>query len=187
MAILLLAMFIAIPIIEIGLFIEIGGWIGLWPTLAIVIVTAFAGTTLLRLQGLAVLQRAQASTARNELPVQEVFDGLCLLIAGILLLTPGFFTDAVGFMLFVPPFRRFAAFSIGCWLVRSGKISVSAGGFGARTSGSGPRSGPRTGPGWGGGSAGRGPTAGGPVIDGDFEEVDPAPPNRDRLGPKDGQ
>ena len=185
MAILLLAMFIAIPIIEIGLFIEIGGWIGLWPTLAIVIVTAFAGTTLLRLQGLAVLQRAQASTARNELPVQEVFDGLCLLTAGILLLTPGFFTDAVGFMLFVPPFRRFAAFSIGRWLVRSGKISVSAGGFGPGTSGSGPGAGP--GPGWGGGSSGRGPAAGGPVIDGDFEEVDPAPPNRDRLGPKDGQ
>ena len=108
MAILLLAMFIAIPIIEIGLFIEIGGWIGLWPTLAIVIVTAFAGTTLLRLQGLAVLKRAQASTARNELPVQEVFDSLCLLIAGILLLTPGFFTDGFGFLLLVPRFRDFA-------------------------------------------------------------------------------
>ena len=90
MAILLLAMFIAIPIIEIGLFIEIGGWIGLWPTLAIVIVTAFAGTTLLRLQGLAVLQRAQASTARNELPVQEVFDGLCLLMPVFCCLRPAF-------------------------------------------------------------------------------------------------
>lgn len=173
MAILLLAMFIAIPIIEIGLFIEIGGWIGLWPTLAIVIVTAFAGTTLLRLQGLAVLQRAQESTARNELPVQEVFDGICLLIAGILLLTPGFFTDAVGFLLFVPPFRRFAAIAIGRWLVRSGKISVSAGGFGGGQPGSGPRAG------------NRGPMAGGPVIDGDFEEVDTPAPDRDRIGPED--
>lgn len=177
MAILLLAMFIAIPIIEIGLFIEIGGWIGLWPTLAIVIVTAFAGTTLLRLQGLAVLQRAQESTARNELPVQEVFDGLCLLIAGVLLLTPGFFTDAAGFLLFVPPFRRFVAMSIGRWLVRSGKISVSAGGFAGGRPGSGPGSGP------GAGHGGR--PAGGPVIDGDFEEVDPPASDRNRIGPED--
>lgn len=176
MAILLLAMFIAIPIIEIGLFIEIGGWIGLWPTLGIVIVTAFAGTTLLRLQGLAVLQRAQESAARSELPVQEVFDGLCLLIAGVLLLTPGFFTDAVGFMLFVPPFRRFAAMAIGRWLVRSGKISVSTGGFGAGPSGAGPGS--NRGPGTGG-------AAGGPVIDGDFEEVDTPAADRDRIGPGD--
>lgn len=183
MAILLLAMFIAVPIIEIGLFIEIGGWIGLWPTLAIVILTAFAGTTLLRLQGLAVLQRVQESTARNELPVQEVFDGLCLLIAGILLLTPGFFTDAFGFLLFVPPFRRFAAVAIGRWLVRSGKISVSAAGFNGGQPGSRPGTG--SGPGWGGDRTGRGPTGGGPVIDGDFEEVDPSPPDRDRLGPKD--
>ncbi|CAN0382635.1 unnamed protein product [Discosporangium mesarthrocarpum] len=178
MAILLLAMFIAIPIIEIGLFIEIGGWIGLWPTLGIVIVTAFAGTTLLRLQGLAVLRRAQESTARNELPVQEVFDGLCLLIAGVLLLTPGFFTDAVGFLLFVPPFRRFAAVSVGRWLVRNGKITVATGGFGGQP-GSGPSSGS------GAGSGRRGPMPGGPVIDGDFEEVDTPAPDRDRIGPDD--
>ncbi|CAN0573132.1 unnamed protein product [Laminaria digitata] len=182
MAILLLAMFIDIPIIEIALFIEIGGWIGLWPTLAIVIVTAFAGTTLLRLQGLAVLRRAQESTARNELPVQEVFDGLCLLIAGILLLTPGFFTDALGFLLFVPPFRRFSALAIGRWLVRSGKISMSAGGF-AGGPGSGPGSGP--GPGPGSRPGGPGPAPGGPVIDGDFEEVDSPAPHRDRISPKD--
>lgn len=180
MAILLLAMFIAIPIIEIGLFIEIGGWIGLWPTLGIVIVTAFAGTTLLRLQGLAVLQRAQESTARNELPVQEVFDGLCLLIAGILLLTPGFFTDAVGFMLFVPPFRRFAAMAVGRWLVRSGKISVSAGGFAGGQPGAGPGSNGGPGPGRSGSGS-----AGGPVIDGDFEEVDTPTSGRDRIGPGD--
>lgn len=91
MAILLLAAFIAVPVIEIAAFIEVGGWIGLWPTIGIVIATAFAGTTLLRLQGLAVLRRFQESASRNELPVTEVFDGLCLLIAGALLLTPGVF------------------------------------------------------------------------------------------------
>lgn len=170
MAILLLAMFIAVPIVEIGLFIEIGGWIGLWPTIGVVIVTAFAGTTLLRLQGLSVLQRVQESANRNELPVQEVFDGLCLLVAGVLLLTPGFFTDSIGFLLFVPLFRRFAAAAIWRWLVRNGKINVTAGGFSAS-------SGPGTAPhGRDGGGA--------PVIDGEFEEVDTPP--RDRLGPKNG-
>ena len=173
MAILLLAAFIAVPVVEIALFIEVGGWIGLWPTIAVVIVTAFAGTTLLRLQGLAVLQRAQESAARNELPVAEVFDGLCLLIAGVLLLTPGFFTDALGFLLFVPPFRRLAGAAVWRWLVRSGKVSVSMGGSrpGAGSSGS---SGP-------GGADGR-PDSG-PVIDGDYEEVDPPPPpDRGRIG-----
>lgn len=173
MAILLLAMFIAVPIIEIALFIEIGGWIGLWPTIGIVIATAFAGTTLLRLQGLAVLRRVQESANRNELPVQEVFDGLCLLVAGVMLLTPGFFTDAVGFLLFVPIFRRFAGAAIWRWMVRNGNISVSAGGFG----GSGPSSGNPP-----GNTANTGNTGGGPVIDGDFEEVDPPP--RDRIEPK---
>ena len=94
MALVLLAAFIAVPVIEIALFIEIGGWIGLWSTIGVVILTAFAGTTLLRLQGLTVLQRVQESAARNEIPVEEVFTGLCLLVAGVLLLTPGFFTDA---------------------------------------------------------------------------------------------
>lgn len=173
MAIILLALFIAVPVIEIALFIEIGGWIGLWPTIGIVVVTAFAGTSLLRLQGLAVLRRVQESAARNELPVAEVFDGLCLLVAGVMLLTPGFFTDAVGFLLFVPLFRRFAGVLIWRWLVRSGKVSVG-GGF--RGPSRGPRGGPHNGPG------GAGARPGGPVIDGDYEEVDTPPKPRDRLG-----
>ena len=134
MAIVLLAAFIAVPVIEIALFIEVGGWIGLWPTIAIVVVTAFAGTTLLRIQGLAVLQRAQESAARNELPMQEVFDGLCLLVAGVLLLTPGFFTDALGFTLFVPVLRKLAGLGIWRWLARNGhttSATVSAAGLAA--------------------------------------------------------
>ena len=101
---LLLAL-ILVPLIEIALFIQVGGLIGLWPTLAIVVATALAGTMLMRTQGFAVWRRAQDSLARNELPVREVFDGLCLLVAGVLLLTPGFFTDAIGLALFVPQVR----------------------------------------------------------------------------------
>ena len=166
MPILLLAVFIAVPVVEIALFIEVGGWIGLWPTIAIVIATAFAGTTLLRLQGLAVLRRVQESAARNELPVAEVFDGHCLLVAGVLLLTPGFFTDTLGFLLFVPAFRRIAGGAIWRWVARSGRVTVSGGAF----------RGPGREP---GGRPGRG---GGPVIDGEFEEVDEPRPDRDRLG-----
>jgi len=108
MAVFLLAAFIVVPIIEIGLFIEIGGRMGVWNTIALVVLTAMIGTWLLRAQGLATLRRAQESAARNIFPVAELFDGLCLLVAGVLLLTPGFLTDTLGFLLIVPPLRRLA-------------------------------------------------------------------------------
>ncbi len=106
MTLWILLAFIGVPLIEIALFIEVGGLIGLWPTIAIVIVTAMAGTALIRHQGLSTLQRAQQEMEAQRLPVRELFDGVCLLFAGALLLTPGFLTDAVGFTLLVPPLRR---------------------------------------------------------------------------------
>ena len=106
MGFLVLAAFIAVPLIEIGLFIQVGGAIGLWPTLVVVVATAMAGTALLRHQGLGALARLQQSLDRGEVPLEPVFDGFCLLAAGALLLTPGFFTDAVGFALFVPQVRH---------------------------------------------------------------------------------
>lgn len=105
MGFLLLAVLIGVPLIEIGLFIEIGGFIGLWPTLALVVLTAAIGSWQLRAQGLATLARGRQQLDRGELPTRELFDGFCLVIAGALLLTPGFMTDAVGLALFVPPFR----------------------------------------------------------------------------------
>jgi len=106
MAFWILLAFIGVPLIEIGLFIQVGGFIGLWPTIAIVIATAMAGTALIRRQGLNTLQRAQREMDAQRLPVRELFDGVCLLFAGALLLTPGFLTDAIGFALLVPPLRR---------------------------------------------------------------------------------
>ncbi len=106
MALYLLIIFILVPLIEIGLFIEVGGRLGAAPTVAIVILTAIIGTGLLRRQGLMVLRRTQDSLNQGRMPMTEVFDGLCLLVAGALLLTPGFMTDAIGFLLFVPPLRR---------------------------------------------------------------------------------
>lgn len=107
MGYLLLLIFIIVPLIEIALFIQIGGLIGLWPTLALIVLTAVLGVGLLRLQGFATLQRARASMDRQEPPVREVFEGLLLFVAGAFLLTPGFFTDTCGFLLLVPPLRGF--------------------------------------------------------------------------------
>ncbi len=106
MAAIIILAFILVPVIEIGIFIQVGGEIGLWNTLAVIVVTAFIGTAMLRAQGLRTLHRAQESLARQVFPVAEVFDGLCLLVGGALLLTPGFLTDAVGFLLFLPPVRK---------------------------------------------------------------------------------
>lgn len=104
----LLIAFIAVPLIEIGLFIQVGGALGLWPTLLIVLITAVAGTWLVRSQGSQTLQQLQGSLRGVGDPTEPLAHGAMILFAGALLLTPGFFTDAVGFLLLFPPFRRFA-------------------------------------------------------------------------------
>lgn len=101
----ILLLFIVTPILEIAVFIKVGGFVGLWPTLGLVVATAVIGTTLLRRQGLATINNARDSLARGEFPVNEVFDGACLLAAGLLLLTPGFVTDFLGALLLTPIFR----------------------------------------------------------------------------------
>ncbi len=100
---------VGVPLVEIAVFIEIGGWIGLWPTLAVIVATALAGTWLIRAQGIGVLLRARQTIAAGDAPLREMFDGACLIVAGAFLLTPGFVTDAVGFLLLLPPFRDLAA------------------------------------------------------------------------------
>ncbi len=105
MGLLILMTMIGVPIVEIAVFIKAGDLIGLWPTIGSVILTAIIGSFLLRQQGLATLVRVRESMDAGKLPVNELFDGLCLLVAGALLLTPGFVTDGVGLLLFMPPFR----------------------------------------------------------------------------------
>ena len=131
MGVILFTAFVGVPILEIMLFIEVGGRIGLAPTIGVVILTAFAGTVLLRQQGLSTLRKAQAALEENRFPMDEVFDGLCLVIAGALLLTPGFFTDAVGLSLFMPPARALLRRWLGAFLVSSGRVEVHSQGFGA--------------------------------------------------------
>ncbi len=98
--------FLAIPLIEIGLFIQVGGAIGLWPTLVIVVLTAIAGTWLVRTQGVIALSNLQKSFSQLEDPSEPLAHGAMILLAGALLLTPGFFTDGFGFALLIPTFRR---------------------------------------------------------------------------------
>lgn len=97
--------FLLVPIIEIALFIQVGGLIGLWPTLAIVVLTAVLGTALVRTQGRMALGQLQRSFAELDDPTEPLAHGAMILLSGALLLTPGFFTDAVGFALLIPGVR----------------------------------------------------------------------------------
>jgi len=170
--------FVATPIIEIVLFIQIGGLIGILPTILIVIVTAIAGSILLRLQGGALLQRTRQALRAGDLPVDPVIDGISLMMAGALLLTPGFFTDAVGFLLFVPPLRRALARWIFTHMLRSGQVFVVGDEFPGDRGGS-----PR-------GQRGRDDRRRDrprdeTIIDVEYEPVNDEPPKRDK--PRDDQ
>ncbi len=149
---------IGVPLIEIAVFIEIGGRVGLWPTLAMIFATAAIGTALLRHQGLSVLAAARGSVERGELPVQALLDGVCLVIAGALLLTPGFVTDLAGALLLIPPLRHFLQARALRWIAAHGSFTATA------TMG-----------------ATRG---GGPIVEGEFKEEDEPTPGPGRLPPQ---
>jgi UPF0716 protein FxsA len=182
-----LAIFVAMPIIEIAVFIQAGELIGLWPTIGVVVLTAIIGTSLMRAQGLQTLAKAQRQMDQGEMPIGALFDGICILVAGVLLLTPGFVTDTFGFLLLVPPLRQLVGAKVIMKLVQSGNVRTSfgGGGFGASYSG-GPHAGPHAGS--HGQSAngparqtGSRPRGAGPIIDGDFEDVSPHHPPHDHA------
>ena len=113
-----------VPLIEIGLFIEIGGRIGLWPTILIVIATALLGSVLLRSQGLDALRRIQNSLSPkgDGDPVTPLAHGAMILVAGVVLLTPGFFTDVIGFALLVPAVRSCVIREVGARVRLSAQV-----------------------------------------------------------------
>lgn len=96
---------LAVPIAEIAVFILVGGQIGVLWTFALILLTAVLGSILLRVQGFQILNRLREETNAGRVPGRELGDGAMILVAGVLLLTPGFVTDALGFLLFFPPFR----------------------------------------------------------------------------------
>ena len=99
--------FIFIPIIEIAIFITVGSNIGILNTIAIILLTAMIGIYFVRRQGLSLLFNAQRSMAQGIMPTEEIKGGIFLLISGLLLITPGFFTDCVGFLMFLKPVQNF--------------------------------------------------------------------------------
>lgn len=96
---------LAIPLAEIAAFVVIGGQIGVWATLGMVFLTAIIGSFLLRWQGIGLFNRINAEMRSNRIPGRDLVHGVMILVAGILLLTPGFVTDSLGFLLFVPAVR----------------------------------------------------------------------------------
>ena len=103
---ILLILFLLIPLIEIYLLIKVGGLIGAIPTISLVVFTAVLGALIIRFQGFSVMNRVRLTLARGDVPAIEMMEGAVLLVAGALLLTPGFFTDTLGFLCLIPPLRQ---------------------------------------------------------------------------------
>lgn len=115
---LLMVLFILLPLIEIYLLIQVGSALGAIPTILLLVLAGIAGALMVRFQGLATLFRVRASMARGELPGMALLEGLVLLVAGVLLLTPGFFTDIIALFTLIPSLRRAAIrWFIGQWML----------------------------------------------------------------------
>lgn len=164
----ILILFIAVPLIELALLIQIGSLIGVWPTIAIVILTAVIGTSVLRYQGLQTLQRLNEAMARGEPPVGPVIDGVFLLMAGGFLITPGILTDSLGFALLIPPVRHFIARWGAKKLFQRGSVHIRTFGMGSGSTGESERERKQSG-------RRRRDPADGPIIEGDFERMDDRP------------
>lgn len=139
------------PLIEIALFVTIGGWLGLWLTLAIVIGTGILGVSILQRMGLRSADRLRAEMGRMRDPVAGIGDSVFLSLAALLLILPGFLTDILGALLLIPPFRRLLTAQI---TARMGIVSMRSDQPARRSDGI--------------------------VIDGEFVEVDPDRDNQPR-------
>ena len=118
-------LFIAIPLIELYFIIVVGEAIGAFWTVMLVILTAVVGVTLLRLQGMSTLMRAQRNMSQGQIPAMEMMEGIALAVAGVLLITPGFITDFIGFLCLVPASRR----AIIHYLMKKATLHTSFSGF----------------------------------------------------------
>lgn len=157
MGLLILLGLLALPLAEIAGFVAVGGEIGVLATLGLVLLGFFAGLAVLRLQGLTTALEVRRALARDEVPARALFDGACRVTAGLLLMLPGFVSDAIAILLLLPPLRGLLFGMIARRVAAHGTVELHM-----RTTGRPPR--------------GRSP-----VIEGEFEEVDPDDPD-DRPG-----
>ena len=127
MFIKLLIIFVFVPVMELYILIEAGRMIGIGATVGLIMLTGVAGAWLARSQGLEILRRIQQETANGQMPAQTLIDGALILVGGLLLLTPGFFTDALGFSFLVPITRELWRKGLIAWLekqVRQGSVTI---------------------------------------------------------------
>jgi UPF0716 protein FxsA len=148
---------IVVPVLELAVLVKMGQWIGVWATVALLVITAFAGILIISQQSFTVLRRTLEAVSEGRPPVAQVLDGLFLMTAGALLLTPGFITDVLALLLLVPPVRRAVAYWSMGQLLRHAPVDADA-----------DDQPPRTGP-----QEQRRPEAAreGPVIEGEFERL----------------
>lgn len=156
---ILFLIFLLVPVIEIALFIELGGAIGVWATIAIIFLTAAIGAAVARAQGLSTLGELQSRLDAGADPREPMAHGALLLIAGLLLLTPGFMTDAFGFALLVPPIRAAVIRRI------AARMTVHAATMHQQAH-----------------QHSRRPSSGPTIVEGDFEVVDEEQPRRGDSG-----
>lgn len=164
---ILLLVFVAIPLIEIAILIKVGQVIGVLPTVLIVIGTAILGLSVLRVQGFSVLARASRAVAAGQTPVEPVVDGAFLMVASMLLITPGLLADAIGLMLLVPFLRRIIARWLVGGVIRSSNLHVMV--FGDEP----PRQADEQ-------SRRKSEAEDGTIIDGEFKRIDDPEPPRDK-------
>ena len=123
----LFLLFAVVPFVELALLIRLGGWVGFWPTLGLVIASGAVGAFLARTQGARVLNEIRSDLAAGRMPADKLLDGLMILVGGVLLLTPGFLSDLAGMLLLLPftrsRFKRGLAYRLE-QMVRSGQVNV---------------------------------------------------------------
>lgn len=185
MPILLIALFIVFPIVEIALLVQFGQAFGFWWTLLLIVSTAFLGGAVMNLQGFQVMNRAMESLNAGRAPIGPVVDGAFIMLAGVLLITPGVISDALGALLLIPWIRhRVAAWSVRQAL-KAGRVHMDV--FAAQRTA-------KAGEGSGAANFGTRPppqnqTDGGegPIIEGDFERIDERPLDGRRGGEAGGR
>lgn len=126
---LLFLLFTGVPLIELALLIEVGQRVGTAPTIGLVVLTGVVGAALARRQGFAIVGRIRAELAVGRVPAAHLLDGLLVLVAAVLLVTPGLLTDGIGFLLLLPPTRtavRLALLRMGRRWLREGRITFHA-------------------------------------------------------------
>ncbi len=102
---MLFVVFLVVPVVELAVIIQVGHVIGTWNTIAVLLLVSFGGAWLVKREGLAVLRRFRQQMDAGHVPTRELADGVLILLAGALLLTPGFVTDILGLLLLLPPVR----------------------------------------------------------------------------------